>query len=292
MTAPEQAKVRRPAVGWQRVPYWLRWSQRKLRMVLTSITWGGILKVAAGALILVSIFAAVTMLPVNKLLQQFLLWLKMDVGPWGPLILILAYIPATILAFPGMILTMGGGYIYGLALGFVLDCIGSTAGATAAFILGRSVGRGYVVSKLKTYPQFQAIQAAIEKSGFRIVILLRLVPLVPFTALNYLLSVTPISIQTYVAASSLGMLPMTFMFVYIGTTIKNISDIGKGDHEYKHWIYLAAGLPAVGMVIALVAAYAKGALQKAMDESVVEGDTVPAPDMENQQAPLLETVEP
>lgn len=57
-------------------------------------------------------------------------------------------------------------------------------------------------------------------------------------------------------------------------------------------IYLAAGLPAVGMVIALVAAYAKGALQKAMDESVVEGDTVAAPDMENQQAPLLETVEP
>ena len=55
---------------------------------------------------------------------------------------------------------------------------------------------------------------------------------------------------------------------------------------------MAAGLPAVGMVIALVAAYAKGALQKAMDESIADGETVPAPDMESQQAPLLETVEP
>jgi hypothetical protein len=57
-------------------------------------------------------------------------------------------------------------------------------------------------------------------------------------------------------------------------------------------IFFAAGLPAVGMVIALVAAYAKGALQKAMDESVTEGETAPAPDIDSQQAPLLETAEP
>jgi hypothetical protein len=66
MTIAEQGKGRRPSAGWQRVPFWLRWSQRKFRMVLTSITWGAVLKTAAGSLLCIAIFAIVTMLPVNK----------------------------------------------------------------------------------------------------------------------------------------------------------------------------------------------------------------------------------
>jgi uncharacterized membrane protein YdjX (TVP38/TMEM64 family) len=77
--------------------------------------------------------------PIGQSLRQFLLWVQKDVGPWGPLILALAYIPCTVLAIPASILTLGGGYLFGLTVGFASDSIGSTLGATAAFLVGRTV---------------------------------------------------------------------------------------------------------------------------------------------------------
>jgi uncharacterized membrane protein YdjX (TVP38/TMEM64 family) len=109
---------------------------------------------------------------VEKMLTKFLVWIQMDVGPWGPLVLALAYIPCAVLALPATILTLGGGYLFGLVFGFTIDSIGSTLGATAAFWVGRTIGRSYVISKLKDYPQFQTIDLAVHKSGFKVPIVL------------------------------------------------------------------------------------------------------------------------
>ncbi|KAB1222884.1 hypothetical protein CJ030_MR2G013626 [Morella rubra] len=71
------------------------------------------------------------------ILKDFLLWVKQDLGPWGPLVLAVAYIPLTVLAVPASVLTLGGGYLFGLPVGIVADSIGATVGAGAAF-LGRT----------------------------------------------------------------------------------------------------------------------------------------------------------
>ncbi|CAI5490984.1 unnamed protein product, partial [Closterium sp. Naga37s-1] len=188
----------------------------------------------------------------KDLLKSFLLWLKNDVGVWGPVIMALAYIPLNILALPGAILTLGGGYVFGLLVGFVADSLGSTAGATAAFLVGKTIGRSYVSAKLKEYPQFQPVAHAISKSGFKIVLLLRLVPILPFNVMNYVLSVTPISLSSYVLASWIGMMPITFTFVYLGTTIKDISEIGSpGAAGASQWVssLMAVAVLVGGMVL-------------------------------------------
>ncbi|CAK9258112.1 unnamed protein product [Sphagnum jensenii] len=200
-------------------------------------------------------------------LRQFLLWVQKDVGPWGPLILALAYIPCTVLAIPASILTLGGGYLFGLTVGFASDSIGSTLGATAAFLVGRTVGRSYVTSKLKDYPQFRAIAIAVRKSGFKIVLLLRLVPLLPFNVMNYLLSVTPISTTNYIFASWIGMMPVTLTFVYVGTTIKDIADIS---HSGRHFTRARLVSFVVGILVTRIA---KDALRRAMDEDEAKSDT-------------------
>lgn len=82
---------------------------------------------------------------VEKILNKFLIWVSKDVGPWGPIILALAYIPCTVLAIPASILTLGGGYLFGLMLGFLTDSVGSTMGATAAFWVGRTVSLNFSV---------------------------------------------------------------------------------------------------------------------------------------------------
>ncbi|CAI9770377.1 unnamed protein product [Fraxinus pennsylvanica] len=74
----------------------------------------------------------------------------------------------------------------------------------------------------------------------QIVLLLRLVPLLPFNMLNYLLSVTPVSIGHYMLASWLGMMPITFALVYVGTTLKDLSDVTHGWGEFSKTCWVRA----------------------------------------------------
>ncbi|GJN33292.1 hypothetical protein PR202_gb21874 [Eleusine coracana subsp. coracana] len=204
-----------------------------------------------------------------QILKDFLVWIKENLGPWGPVVLALAYVPLTVLAVPASVLTLGGGYLFGLPVGFVADSIGATIGATAAFLLGRTIGRPYVLSKCKDYPKFQAVAIAIQRSGFKIVLLLRLVPLLPFNMLNYLLSVTPVGVGEYMLASWLGMMPITLALVYVGTTLKDLSDVTNGWSEISttRWILIVSGfVMSVGLIIC-VTRVAKSSLDKALAEN-------------------------
>lgn len=234
-----------------------------------TITRGSMFRLLLILLLLGAFATACLTLPMEKMLKDFLVWIDKNLGHWGPLVLAVAYIPLTVLAVPASILTLGGGYLFGLTVGFIADSIGSTAGATAAFLVGKTIGRSYVVSKLKDYPQFQAVAIAVQRSGFKIVLLLRLVPLLPFNMLNYLLSVTPVSIGEYILASWIGMMPITFAFVYVGTTIKDLSDVTHGWNEISttRWILLTIGSVASVVLMVLVTKVARKSLNKALEEN-------------------------
>ncbi|KAL8240075.1 hypothetical protein R6Q59_013430 [Mikania micrantha] len=244
--------------------------------------WVSILRITLLFLLIAGIAVACFTLPVEKTLKNFLLWVEEDLGPWGPLALAVAYIPLTILAVPASILTLGGGYLFGLPMGFLADSIGAVIGATAAFILGRTIGRSYVISKLGDYPQFRAVAIAIQKSGFKIVLLLRLVPLLPFNMMNYLLSVTPISIWEYSLASWLGMMPITFALVYVGTTLKDLADVTHGWSQFSktRWALLILSFLVSVILMVVVTKVAKSALDKALSEGIdidgsgVEGSSI------------------
>ncbi|KAL8214923.1 hypothetical protein R6Q59_020372 [Mikania micrantha] len=234
-----------------------------------AFTWSSAVRASMFLMLLATFAYACFSLPIEKILKNFLLWIKEELGPWGPLVLAIAYIPLTVFAVPASVLTLGGGYLFGLPVGFVADSIGATLGATAAFLVGKTIGRSYVISKLKKYPKFQAIAIAIQRSGFKIVLLLRFVPLLPFNVLNYLLSVTPVRLWEYMLATWLGMMPITFMFVYIGTTLSDLSDITHGWHEISktRWMFMAFGLTISVIMIVYIIKVAKASLEKALAEN-------------------------
>lgn len=244
-------------------------------------SWVSFFKVTLLLTLVIAIVVACYTLPVEKMLKDFLVWVKEDLGPWGPLVLAVAYIPLTVLAVPASILTLGGGYLFGLPVGFIADSIGATIGAAAAFLLGRTIGRSFVISKLKDYPKFQAVAVAIQRSGFKIVLLLRLVPLLPFNMMNYLLSVTPVSLLEYVLASWLGMMPITFALVYVGTTLKDLSDVthGWGEFSKTRWAFLVLGLLVSVLLMICVTRVAKKALEKALAENEVLDGINPLPQL-------------
>ncbi|KAK8928219.1 hypothetical protein KSP39_PZI017311 [Platanthera zijinensis] len=259
-----------------------------------AVSWSSLLRISFVLLLITAFVTAFVTLPVEKVLKDFLVWIQDNLGPWGPVVLAISYIPLTVLAVPASILTLGGGYLYGLPLGFVADSLGATFGATAAFFLGRTIGRPYVISKLKDYPKFQAVAIAIQRSGFKIVFLLRLVPLLPFNMLNYLLSVTPVGIWEYIMASWLGMMPITLAFVYVGTTLKDLTDVTHGWSEISpsKWVLIISGFVVSGVLMVCVTKVAKASLEKALAENPEAEDLIISPQLPITSTPAADLHRP
>jgi len=186
-----------------------------------------IFRIVTLAVLIVSIGASLFLLPTQEYLSQFLAWVQ-RIGPWGAVLLGAAYIPAALLFIPGSLLTLGAGFALGVGLGTVAVSIGSTLGASAAFLAGRTLARGFIEAKISHNPRFRAIDQAVKHEGFKIVLLTRLSPVFPFNLLNYVFGLTPVSLRDYFLASWIGMLPGTVMYVYLGSAAKNLADLAAG----------------------------------------------------------------
>jgi uncharacterized membrane protein YdjX (TVP38/TMEM64 family) len=177
-------------------------------------------------------------------------------GPWGPLVFIAGYAAAAVAFVPGSVLTIAAGAIFGLAAGTAYTFAGASLGACAAFLLARSVARGWVEHRLAGNPRFAAIDRAIGAQGLWIVFLLRLSPLFPFSLGNYALGLTRVRFRDYALACA-GMLPWTFVYVYLGSVV---GGTGGG------W-RLVAGLLVTAVVVFLIARVARRALAEATGET-------------------------
>ncbi len=138
-------------------------------------------------------------------------------GAIGVLVFFVVYVISTVALLPGSILTLAIGFAYGPVWGLAIASPASVAAATCAFLLGRTLLRGWAERRVANAARIQAIDTAITREGFKLVALLRLSPLFPFSLLNYALSLTRVRLGTYVLASFIGMLPGTALYVYLGS---------------------------------------------------------------------------
>ncbi|HTL16181.1 MAG TPA: TVP38/TMEM64 family protein [Patescibacteria group bacterium] len=219
-------------------------------------TWHKGVTFAAMAAIAILLF---THLNVRGLFTQILQWIQRT-GPWGPVFFVLVYVLATILLVPGSVLSLGAGALFGVLLGSLLVSLGSIAGATCAFLLGRYVARDWVAKKVEGHSRFGAIDRAAAVEGWRIVLLARLSPLFPFTLLNYAFGLTTISLGQYVLGSAIGMIPGTVMYVYFGSLART----GMGDQHRTsvQWALYILGFIATIAIVVIVTRIARRALAK------------------------------
>jgi uncharacterized membrane protein YdjX (TVP38/TMEM64 family) len=160
---------------------------------------------------------------INQIIQDFKIFIENNEA-LAPLYLILAKIVATILFVPGAILTLLSGALLGTFWGSVVSIIGNTIGATLAFLISRYLFRDFVSQKLLSkYKKIGEYEELFFKSGFKTIIFLRLIPIFPFNALNYLLGVTRVSFKDYFWGTFIGIIPGTIAFVYFGESIKMLS---------------------------------------------------------------------
>jgi len=206
----------------------------------------------------------------QDLLEQLLSGIA-TLGPWGAIVFVLLYLVATVALVPGSLLTLGAGVLFGLLWGSLVVFVGATLGSLAAFLVGRYGLRDRVHQRwIAGDERFQAIDRAISQQGFKIVLLMRLSPLFPFNALNYMLGLTRVSVWDYLLAS-IGMLPGTIAYVYIGVSFRDLATLFAGHAERSktpiEWLLLAVGLVTTVVVTGLITRAARSALDRATDHA-------------------------
>jgi uncharacterized membrane protein YdjX (TVP38/TMEM64 family) len=136
-------------------------------------------------------------------------------GPLGPIAFIAGYAIACIALVPASLLTLAAGAIFGIVRGTIYTLIGASIGAALSFVIARYAARGIVERRLAENARFAAIDRAVGAEGLKIVTLLRLSPVVPFSLLNYALGLTRVRLADYLLGMA-GIIPGTLLYVYYG----------------------------------------------------------------------------
>ena len=160
-------------------------------------------------------------------------------GFWAPVLFMLIYTVGVCVFLPGTLLTGLGAAIFGAYWGFLYVWIGAMFGASAAFFIGRTLGREFAASligdKLKKYDD------GIERNGFATVLYLRLVYF-PFTPMNFGMGLTKVHFRDYFFGTGLGIIVGTFIFTFFIGTLKDVWTSGNWGELISFKVFFSIGL--------------------------------------------------
>lgn len=196
----------------------------------------------------------------------FAAWVEAQ-GPTAGLYFVVGYSLGVLAWIPGMILTLSAGAIFEPLPGVLWVFVGSTIGSALAFVLARYVARDAVERRFGGNPRFDAIDRAVGEQGFKLVFLLRLSPLFPFTPINFLLGLTRVRFADYMLAS-FGMLPGTVLYIYYGRVIGDLAALSEGvgpERDLAYWLLLGIGLAATVAVTILLTRIAQRAVKAQLE---------------------------
>lgn len=177
-------------------------------------------------------------------------WIE-SLGPWGPPAFMAIYVVAVIFAFPGSVITVLAGVLFGSVRGVVIVSIASTAGASLAFLISRHVAREAIARRFAANPKFRSLDRLAREHGVIIIAIARLIPLFPFNLLNYAFGLTQVPFGTYVLMSWLCMLPGTVLYVVGSDAVSTLVSGGR-------FPWALAGVLAVAVaVIAVLVRHAR-----------------------------------
>ena len=194
-------------------------------------------------------------------LPEFVDWVE-GLGLYGPVIFVVVYALAVLAWVPGWWLTFAGGVLFDVLPATAYVFVGATLGSSLAFGCARYLARRPVERWLAGYERLDRMDRALSQHGLKIVFLLRLSPVFPYTPMNFLLGLTRVRFRDYLLASP-GMLPGSLMYVYSGKLAGDMAHVVAGvppERGPLGWALLALGLVATVALTLLVTRIARRAL--------------------------------
>jgi uncharacterized membrane protein YdjX (TVP38/TMEM64 family) len=174
-----------------------------------------VVKVVALLALLAGFVVLLRVLPVAEWLESFKGWVEGQ-GAAGYVFYVLVYVVCCVLLVPALALTLGAGAIFGFVPGAIVNVIGATLGAIAAFLLARGALRGRIERITSGHVKFGALDRAIIQEGTKIMWLVRLSGFPPFTWVNYAFGLTGIRLGPYVLTTFFGIIPGSLAFTWAG----------------------------------------------------------------------------
>lgn len=203
--------------------------------------------------------------------QQVMSW-----GVWSAICYPLLYACCNVLLLPGGFLSVGGGFFFGLWWGFLIILVGNVSGAAISFFLSRWLGRRWLRRKLMRNGTLEALEPAVEREGWKIILLSQLHPLFPTSLLNYLYGLTTIRFRTCMLWVAIGQAPGLFLYAYLGTLGQLGLNLLRGKshpHFVEYWIW-GGGLVTSVVVLLLLGRIALRLLREAEEAARPAGTDV------------------
>jgi uncharacterized membrane protein YdjX (TVP38/TMEM64 family) len=178
-------------------------------------------------------------------------WLD-GLGAWAPPLFILIDMLVVVFVLPGVIFTLGAGFLFGVLKGSLYVVIGTTLGATTAFLTAKHFLGERASRFLLSHPKLKMVDEEFKHEGWKIVLLTRLVPFFPFKLSNYFFGVAQFSLRDFFWGSLFGILPITVFNVYIGSLSADLATLGlrSPSRSKAEWIIYGIGfIIAIGAVI-------------------------------------------
>ena len=229
------------------------------RAILLQI--GGLLLVAIALFFLSRLFPLVDILAAVQ--QRVMGW-----GAWSAICYPLLYASCNVLLLPGGVLSIGAGFFFGLWWGFFIALVGNVAGAAISFFISRTIGRRWLERRLMRNATLVALEPAINREGWKIILLSQLHPLFPTSLLNYLYGLTRIRFRTCMLWIAIGQAPGLFLYSYLGTLGQLGLNLARGKTHpriIEYWIWLG-GFVTAAIALVLLGRIALRVLQEAEHE--------------------------
>lgn len=190
-------------------------------------------------------------------------------GVWSAIWYPVLYACCNVLLLPGGVLSVGAGFFFGLWWGFLIALVGNVGGAAISFFISRSLGRQWLKRKLLRNRTLVALEPAIEKEGWKIILLSQLHPLFPTSLLNYLYGLSRIRFRTCMLWVAIGQAPGLFLYSYLGTLGQLGLNLARGKSHprvIEYWLWLG-GFASAAIILVLLGRVAVRLLENVQEEN-------------------------
>ncbi|MDY6978928.1 MAG: TVP38/TMEM64 family protein [Pseudomonadota bacterium] len=238
--------------------------------ILRSPLWA----IAASIVFVAAVLAVLNYFGVDQQVIRLLKWFEAQ-GAWVSLLFILIMAVVVLLLLPGVLFTVGAGFAFGVVEGSVYVVLGTTLGATVAFLIARYLfgrrARQFVLS----HSRLHLVSEEVKPHGWKIVLLTRLIPFFPSKLSNYFFGLTPFSLRGYVGGSLLGFIPFSVHNVYLGSIAADLSNLGvhQVGRSPLQWGLYGAGFIAAVLAVVTLSRLAQRALARYEEQGeIIEED--------------------
>lgn len=239
-------------------------------MTWKGTNWGEKLPIIGPMLAAVVILAAFLLIDeVQEAAMALVDWVD-ELGRVGVFFYIVLYVCIVLFLVPGVIFTLGAGFLFGFWLGGGVIVASIATGSALAFLIARYALGERLSNKIREHPRIRLLNRGLRHEGWKIVLLSRFLPVFPFKLSNYFFGLTAIPFRHFVIANTIGIMPISLTNVYVGSLAAELAELAEREPQPWEWALYGIGLVAAIGLVYYITRLARRSMRQTLEEEEEE----------------------